>query len=145
MFRDPASMRIVGTWRTCDDGVSRPVLRGVLFGAQGQPLTEWFLWMGRDVGCASRGFILLRTLRNQRPSGSRWGEARANTPFATADDLAVSHAALSVRLSSSDQPTVGTNRRSCETLGCSRISCKHRASRASPLVSEHLTLLTNAT
>ena len=36
-------MRIVGTWRTCDDGVSRPVLRGVLFGAQGQPLTEWFL------------------------------------------------------------------------------------------------------
>jgi hypothetical protein len=36
-------MRIVGTWRTCDDGVSRPVLRGVLFGAHGQPLTEWFL------------------------------------------------------------------------------------------------------
>jgi len=36
-------MRIVGTWRTCDDGVARPVLRGVLFGARGQPLTEWFL------------------------------------------------------------------------------------------------------
>ena len=40
---DLASMRIVGTWRTCDDGVARPVLQGVLFGARGQPLTEWFL------------------------------------------------------------------------------------------------------
>jgi hypothetical protein len=36
-------MRIVGAWRTCDDGVARPLLRGVLFTAQGQPLTEWFL------------------------------------------------------------------------------------------------------
>jgi hypothetical protein len=36
-------MRIAGTWRTCDDGIARPVLRGVLSGAQGRPLTEWFL------------------------------------------------------------------------------------------------------
>ncbi len=36
-------MRVIGTWRTCDDAVARPVLRGVLFGAQRQPLTEWFL------------------------------------------------------------------------------------------------------
>lgn len=36
-------MRIVGTWRTCDDGIARPVLRVVLFDALGEPLTEWFL------------------------------------------------------------------------------------------------------
>jgi hypothetical protein len=36
-------MRIVGDWRTCDDGIVRPVLRSVLFDVHGQPLTEWFL------------------------------------------------------------------------------------------------------
>ena len=36
-------MRIAGTWRTCDDGVARPVLRGVLFAAKGRAMTEWFL------------------------------------------------------------------------------------------------------
>jgi hypothetical protein len=36
-------MRIVGTWRRCDDGVARPALQGVLFDARGRPLTEWFL------------------------------------------------------------------------------------------------------
>ena len=32
-------------------------------------------WMGRAVGCDSRGFILLRTLRNQRPQAPRLDDA----------------------------------------------------------------------
>jgi hypothetical protein len=33
--------------------------------------------MGRDVGCDSRGFILLRTFRNQRPAPRSAGQSRA--------------------------------------------------------------------
>ena len=61
-------MRIAGTWRTCDDGVDRPVLRAVLFDAQGRPQTEWFLIdTGADQTVLSGTIYFRLAIAGRRP------------------------------------------------------------------------------
>lgn len=63
-------MRIVGAWRTCDDGIVRPVLRVVLFDARGHPLTEWFLIdTGADQTVLSGTAYFRLGIAGHRPDG----------------------------------------------------------------------------
>ena len=65
-------MRIAGTWRTCDDGVARPVLRGVLFDTRGKPFTEWFLIdTGADQTVLSGAVYFRLGSRGRRPDGAQ--------------------------------------------------------------------------
>jgi hypothetical protein len=65
-------MRIIGTWHTCDDGVVRPVLRGLLFDAHGKPLTEWFLIdTGADQTVLSGAVYFRLGTPGRRPEGSQ--------------------------------------------------------------------------
>ena len=65
-----ASMLIAGEWQVGDDGVTRPIVRAHVLGADGHPVTDDFLV---DSGADRTVFsaMLIARLQNVTPNGGQ--------------------------------------------------------------------------
>jgi hypothetical protein len=76
-------MRVVGEWLLCDDGVTRPVIRAKVAGADGQLYPERFLLdLGADRTVFSAGLLSdLQVLGNHHPPGMTLQGISGSAPF----------------------------------------------------------------